>query len=221
MMWWLLGGLALLLPGVLFLVGRRSESRAMQDWELVVTPRGCHELDRAAGFVDSRVALLDFTCDHAQEARDAGRTADAMRMLDQGCTLIEEYCPTMLRSLAALSVLSRMVSAMAPAPPLRPSAFRLRQLEGLARLNQLLHHFVVTTGERFRLRLYFLARAFQTLLRVVAGATRRARQAGRAAPEWSELEAARHDVRALSDEWLASFRLLLLSLAADARQPGR
>jgi hypothetical protein len=221
MMWWLLAGLALLLPAALYLVGRRSETRAMQDRELVLTPRGRVELESARSYVDGRIALLDFTYERARDAQDGGRWHDAMLMLDQACALIEDYCPTMMRSLAALSVLSRMVSAMAPAAPLRPRAFRLRQLEGLALVNQLAHHFVVSTGERFRLRLYFLARAFQTLLRVVTGATQRVKQTRPAEPEWRELDAARRDARTLSDEWLESFRVLLVSLAAEPRRLDR
>jgi hypothetical protein len=140
-----------------------------------------------------------------------------MRLLDEGCRLIEDYCPSMIRSLAALSVLSRMAAAVAPAPPLRVRTLHLRQLEGLALLNQFIHQFLVSTGERFRIRLYFLGRAFQTLLSVVLRATQRAKQTRPAEPEWQQLEAARRDVRTLSDEWLESFRVLLMSLAAERR----
>jgi hypothetical protein len=110
-----------------------------------------------------------------------------------------------------------MAAAVAPSPPLRVRAFHLRQLEGLALLNQFLHQFLVSTGERFRIRLYFLGRAFQTLLSVVLRATQRAKQTRPAEPEWHQLEAARRDVRTLSDEWLESFRILLMSLAAERR----
>jgi hypothetical protein len=200
----------------LFVDGRRREQAVLRDWELALSPRAVQALAIAEERITAELALIDLMYDDAREHREVGRTADAIRLLDQGCTLIENYCPTMLRSLAALSVLSRMAAAMAPPRPLRPRAFKLRELEGFALLNQFVHQFLVTTGERFRLRLYFLARGFRALVRIVTNATQRAKDV-RAEVEWGQLEAAQHDVRSLSDEWLESFRLLLMSLAAERR----
>ena len=55
---------------------------------------------------------------------------------------------------------SRMVSAMAPVTPLRPRDFRLSQIASLAYLNGVLHQFLVSTSERFRLKVYILGQSF-------------------------------------------------------------
>jgi hypothetical protein len=216
MVWGIVVCLAMLCV-VLFLDGRRREKAVLRDWELALSPRAKQALAAATEQVTAELAVIDLMYEGAREHRDEGRSADAMRLFDQGCHLIESYCPTMLRSVAALSVLSRMAAAMAPPRPLRPKDFRLRELEGLALLNQFLHQFLVTTGERFRIRLYFLARGFSTLVRIVARARRRVQDVASAEPGWQELAAATHDVRSLSNEWLDSFRLLLMSLAAEKR----
>ena len=89
--------------------------------------------------------------------------------------------------------------------------FRLAQLVQLAYLNRFLHHLLVSTAERFRLRVYVLQRGFRT---VGALALR-----WRAAPTmpWSDLAAAHHDVGTPSEESLESLRVLLVSLDAERR----
>jgi hypothetical protein len=216
MLWGVIVCLAMLCVA-LFVDGRRREQAVLRDWELALTPRAKQTLAAAREQISAELDVIDLMYDGAQEHREEGRTAEAIRLLDEGCRLIEGYCPTMLRSVAALSVLSRMAAAMAPPRPLRRRDFQLRQLEGLALLNQFVHQFLVSTGERFRIRLYFLARGFSTLVRIVAGARRRVHEVRSPEPEWRQLTAARHDVRSLSDEWLESFRLLLMSLAAERR----
>ena len=216
MLWGVVLCLAMLCV-VLFVDGRRREQAVLRDWELALSPRAQEALAAAKEQICSELAIIDLMYEGAEGHRVEGRIADAIRLLDQGCKLIEAYCPTMLRSLAALSVLSRMAAAMMPPHPLRPADFRLPQLEGLALLNRFVHQFLVTTGERFRIRLYFLARGFRTLVSVVTRATRRVHDTQSAELEWHQLASANHDVRSLSNEWLESFRLLLMSLAAERR----
>ena len=204
-----------LLCVALFIDGRRRELAVLRDWELALGPRAKDLLVATRQRLDAELSVIDLLHDGAQEYRGEGRTTDALRLFDEGCRLIESYCPDLLRSVAALSVLSRMAAAMAPPRPLRPEDFRLRELERLALMNQFLHQFVVTTGERFRMRLYFLARGISTLVRCVVRVRRRSR--GEAGPAWELFGAATHDVRALSNEWHESFRLLLVSLTAERR----
>jgi hypothetical protein len=124
----------------------------------------------------------------------------------------------MLRLLAAMAAFSRMVAAMAPVPPLRPRDFRLAQLVSLAYLNRLLHQFLVSTGERFRLRLYILGRSFGLATRFLLESTRRIlRREGEAEREWAQIEAIRDDLETLTDESLASLKVLLASLGAERR----
>jgi hypothetical protein len=214
MLWGVIVALVLLCIA-LFVDGRRRELAVLRDWELALGPRAKDLLGVTRARLDAELAVIDLVHDGAREHRGRGRTSEALRLFDQGCLLIESYCPDLLRSVAALSVLSRMAAAMAPPRPLRPQDFRLRELERLAFLNQFAHQFVVTTGERFRMRLYFLARGISTLVRCVTRVRQGLRVAGE--PSWEQLAAATHDVRSLSDAWHESFRLLLVSLTAERK----
>ena len=102
----------------------------------------------------------------------------------------------MLRLLSAMATFSRMVSAMAPVSPLRPQGFRLAQLASLAYLNQFLHQFLVSTGERFRLRVYVLGRGFGLATRFLMQSTQRIVQnQPESEREWEQIEALRQTSR--------------------------
>ena len=108
---------------------------------------------------------------------------------------------------------------MAPVTPLRPTDFRLAQLVSLAHLGRLLHHFLVSTGERFRLRIYILGRSFGLATRALLHSTQRIiGHEAEAEREWDQIEAIRADLQTLTDESLASLRVLLTSLAAERRE---
>jgi hypothetical protein len=217
-MWWLaIGGAGVFILALLFLDGRRREQTILRNWELALTPRGERAIQTLRDDTGANLALVDLTYDRALDAAAAGDMDQALRMLDAGCRLIEGYCPTMLRSLAAMSVLSRMVAAVAPVRPLRPAAFQLRQLTQLAYLNRFVHHFLVTTSERFRLRLFIIGRGFLTIVRVVAQTTAASRTSPEVKPLWDHLDAARRDVRTLTDETVEAFRVLVMSLAAERK----
>ena len=218
MMWWLaISGAGVLILILLFFDGRRREQTVLRNWELALTPRGERALQTLRDDTGANLALVDMTYDRALDAAAAGDLDQALRMLDAGCRLIEGYCPNMLRSLAAMSVLSRMVAAVAPVRPLRPRAFKLRQLTSLAYLNGFVHHFLVTTAERFRLRLFIIGRGFMTIVRVVTQSTAASRNHPDVKPLWEHLDAARRDVRTLTDETVEAFRVLVMSLAAERK----
>lgn len=217
-MWWLsIAGAALVVGVLLVIDGRRREQTVLRNWELALTPRGERALQTLRDDTGANLALVDITYDRALDAAAEGDLDGALRMLDAGCRLIEGYCPTMLRSLAAMSVLSRMVAAMAPVRPLRPRAFKLRQLNSLAYLNRFLHHFLVTTAERFRLRLFIMGRGFVTIVRVVTHTTAASRTAPEMQSRWEHIDAARRDVRTLTDETIEAFRALVMSMAAERK----
>jgi hypothetical protein len=217
-MWWLsIGGAAVIVAVLLVIDGRRREQTILRNWELALTPRGERALQTLRDDTGANLALVDITYDRALDAAAEGDLDGALRMLDAGCRLIEGYCPTMLRSLAAMSVLSRMVAAMAPVRPLRPRAFKLRQLNSLAYLNRFLHHFLVTTAERFRLRLFIMGRGFVTIVRVVTHTTAASRSGPEMQSRWEHIDAARRDVRTLTDETIEAFRALVMSMAAERK----
>lgn len=218
-MWWMIlfSFLGCLL--FLFLVARRNESAVLRDWEILLTPKGQRVQSAVEGRVHAELALADLAFDQAFEVRQLGSVDEAMRLLDVGYRVIERFSPNMLRLLSAMTVYSRMVSAMAPVPPLRPRDFRLSQIASLAHLNRILHQFVVSTAERFRLRLYILGRGFGLAGRYLMMSTQKiVHQDVEAEREWAQIQAIREDFQTLTDESLASLRILLTSLAAERKE---
>jgi hypothetical protein len=206
-------------PLILYLLGRRDEGKVRRDWELLLTPRGEKVYRSIESRVQSEMSLADMTYDEAFTVRELGSIEEAKHLLDVGYKVIEKFSPNMLKLLAAMATFSRMVSAMAPADPLRPQAFRVTQIASLAYLNQLVHRFVVTTSERFRLRVYILGRSFGLATRFLLDSTRRiVRNEPEADREWDQIQAVRQDFQTLTDESLESLRVLLTSLAAEKRE---
>lgn len=209
----LIGGLA-----VLFLLGRRNEGRVQKDWELVLTPKGRLVYGSLERRFKSDLDLMNATYDEAVSLRELGSVQEAKELLDAGFRVIEHFAPNLLQLLAAMATFSRMVSAMAPVTPLHPRQFRTSGLRGLAYLHHLLHHVLVTTSERFRLRVYILGRgvglAVSFMIRSTGKITAGAEGGDR---EWDEIAAIRGDLGALTDESLDSLRTLLVSMAAERK----
>lgn len=217
-MWWMIifstvGGLV-----VLFLLGRRNERAVRRDWQLLLTPRGERLYNSISGRVQTQLQLADMTYDEAFSVRELSSIEEAKHLLDVGFKVIEKFAPGMLQLLAAMATFSRMVSAMTPLGPLRPQSFRLAQLVSLAYLHQVVHQFLVSTSERFRLRLYVLGRGFGLATRFLLSSTRRITGG---APdqdrEWEQIQAIREDFQTLTDESMESLRALLTSLAVQDR----
>ncbi len=203
---------------VLFLFGRRNERVIRRDWELLLTPKGEKLYRNIEGRVHSEMALADVTFDEAFAVRELGSVDEAKKLLDVGYRVIEKFSPSMLQLLAAMANFSRMVSAMAPVSPLRPKEFRLTQIVSLAYLNGVLHQFLVSTSERYRLKLYILGRSFALGTRFLLESTERiVRGEPEAEREWDQIQAIRHDFQNLTGESMDSLRLLLTSLAAERR----
>jgi hypothetical protein len=203
---------------VLFLFGRRNERTIRRDWELLLTPRGERLYNTIEDRVNSEMALAEVSFDEAFAVRELGSVEEAKKLLDVGYRVIEKFSPNMLRLLAAMANFSRMVSAMAPVTPLRPRDFQLTQIVSLAYLNGVLHQFLVSTAERYRLKLYILGRSFSLGTRFLLESTQRiVRGEPEAEREWSQVQAIREDFQTLTEESLDSLRVLLTSLAAERR----
>lgn len=218
MVWFFVfSGVSVLL--VLFLLGRRDEGKVKRDWELLLTPRGERLYRSIEGRVQSEIALADMTYDEAFTVKELGSVEEAKHLLDVGYQVIEKFSPNMLKLLAAMATFSRMVSAMAPIAPLRPHGFRMAQIASLAYLNQFVHRFMVTTAERYRLRVYILGRSFGLATRFLLDSTKKiVNNEPEANKEWEQIQAVRQDFQTLTDESLESLRVLLTSLAAEKRE---
>ena len=218
-MWWMV---AVSLAGCLALLyvdGRRHEQAVWRDWEMLLTPKGRRAYDEVKERIDDELALGDLALGRALELRKLGSVDEALEVLDAGYALVERFSLSMRTFLARLSVFSRMVAAMAPVAPLRPQDFEVGRLASLASLNRLLHGFLVTTAERFRLRVFMLGRGFAIATRFLFDAKQRlARGEGSGEETWASLQAAQRDLHTLSDESLESFRTLLVSLTAERKE---
>ena len=213
----LLFGFVLCLP-LLYLLGRRDERKVHRDWELLLTDKGRELYQTIENRVSADMQLANITYDEAFSVRELGSVEEAKHLLDVGYKVIEKFAPSMLKLLAAMSTFSRMVSAMAPIKPLRPQGFRLAQIASLAYLNQFLHNFVVTTAERYRLRVYILGRSFGLATRFLLASTKRIVEGQpNAEKDWEQIQFVREDFQTLTDESLQSLKVLLTSLAAEGR----
>ena len=218
-MLWMIGLSVLSCFVVLFLLGRRDERAIRRDWELLLTPKGENLYRNIEGRVHNELALADLTYDEAFAVRELGSVDEAKKLLDVGYRVIEKFSPNMLNLLTAMANFSRMVSAMAPVTPLRPRDFKLTQIVSLAYLNGLVHQFLVSTAERYRLKLYILGQSFGLATRFLLDSTHKiARGAPEAEREWEQIQAIREDFQSLTDESLESLRVLLTSLAAERRE---
>ena len=204
---------------VLYLFGKRNERAVRRDWEMLLTPKGERLYRNIEMRVQSEMSLAELTFDEAFSVHELGSVDEAQRLLDAGYKVIEKFSPDMLRLLAAMATFSRMVSAMAPVKPLRPGDFKLAQLASLAYLNRVLHQFLVSTSERFRLRVYILGRSFALATRFLLRSTERIlRKDPQADREWEQVQFIREDFQALTDESLETLRVLLTSFAAEKRE---
>lgn len=214
--WWFLAGSGVTLVVWLIIDGRRQERAVQRDWDLILTPKGARTLEATRAQIDADLGLIHETYGAAGRAIGAGSREQALALLTVGCRLVEAHCPRMISALRALSVLSRMASAIAPMPPLRPDSLRLRELTGLAWLHAFGHHLLVSMHERFRWRILILQQCFGTLSRIVVATTRQARQTERPERAMPTLDAAQSDLRVLSDESLRTLQVWLVSLTADS-----
>ena len=210
----ILGGLLALLPVLLYFQARRRERSEWRDWDVLLTPRGQQAYEDMRYRMLDELAVADFAFLQAAEMQAFGSTAEAKRFLEVGTRLIESHAPNMRRLLAGMAIFSRMVSAMAPVTPLRPRDFELRQLVRLAQINRLLHHLILTAGERFRFKVYILRAGFLVVARYFLRRSRQIEQDDREAETaWLALQSLRHDVRTLTDESLDMFHALVTSLS--------
>jgi hypothetical protein len=216
----LVAGLALLSSVVLlYLLGHRNERKIHRDWELLLSPKGERLYRGIEGRVHNEMALATIAYDEAFTVRELGSIEESKQLLDVGYKVIEKFSPNMMKLLAAMANFSRMVSAMAPVAPLRPRDFRLSQISSLAYLNGVLHQFLVSTSERFRLKMYILGRSFDLGTRFLLQSTQRiVKGEPQSEQEWEQVRAIRDDFQTLTDESLEGLKQLLTSLAAERKE---
>jgi hypothetical protein len=199
---------------LLAVVGLNNEQRAHARWEMVLSAKGYQAFATLRQRFLAEQEAAQATYEDALQARERS-TEEALRLLEIGYGFLAYTTADRMALLKKLSLYSRLVFAMEPLPPVRPHAFQLRSLSRIAGLAGLLHHLLVATTERFRLRLFVLRRGFPMALRALLQS---GRGIGSASEDgaWEQLLAARDDISALDGETLESARVLLTALAAQA-----
>jgi hypothetical protein len=194
---------------LLLALGRYNETLVMRDWVLILNPKASRLFTDTRADFKANVDLAGFALTKARKRAEAGFEDEAKRLLDLAYRVFASLAPTLLHLIGGMALFSRMVAAMAPTPPLRPRDFRLRGLASLAYLNAALHRFLVSTRERFRLRLYCLRHGIGFVLRYLRRST--------ATADWKTVTLAQQDFETLTDETLESFRAVLIGAAAEPR----
>ena len=198
---------------LLLVLGLYNERAAQRDWEEILSPSGQRAFRTLRERFEAEGSAVDFTYNRALRAR-RDRAGEAVRLLAVGYDFLASTTPDRLQLLRKLSVFSRMVSSMAPLPPIRPGGFRLPRLVTLAGAGAVAHYLLVAVVERFSLRLLVLRHGFPLVLRALLQ-TRDRIERESADTEWNRVLAAHSDHRALDREMLESCRVLLLALGAE------
>ena len=201
----------------LTILARRNERKVSSDWEHLLSPEGEQALTTASGSVESNTALIDVALGEAKKIKQLGDLDEALRFLSVGTKVIEEFTPSLLDLLTVMTKFSRMVSAMAPVEPLVPTDFNLAELTNLAHLHKLLHQMIVSSKQRFRLKLFVIAKGVSIAshyLRVEIQniITRKSL----VEQEWEQVERIGRDFNRLAEESVRSFRALLEALSSEA-----
>jgi hypothetical protein len=202
-----LAGLILLL-----LLGSLIDERAVgKQWALVLTPWRESIYDELARRTTGEAQLATHAFRRATEAHAAGSHEEAIRFLDLGLRMVERTSPGLLTLLRGMALVSRMANALAPVDALRPWAFNLPPLTGVALVETIVKRFVVGSTERFRLRVYVLGRGLGIAGRLLGRSVLRIHRQPEAGEEWGRVQAAHEDLGVLRTETLQAFHVLLRS----------
>ena len=150
---WLTPLLALV---VTWILGRYNARAIERDWEMMLTAKGRGAIEALELQVLCDGAAVESARIGALSARERADFPQATRLAGLAYRAVEEATPDRLKRLRAMGVCIRMATAILPVPALKPRNFRLAQLSSLAGLSKFIHHLLVSTGERFLLRLYVL-----------------------------------------------------------------
>jgi hypothetical protein len=164
--------------------------------------------------------MIDVTMNEALSVRQLGDIDEAIRFLNIGGEIIERFTPNLLSLLSVMAKFSRMVNAIAPMDPLLPKDFHLAELVSLAHLHRITNQVIVSTKQRFRLRIYVLGKGLSIASRFLISKIRDiVLHKSQDQKEWREIVEMEQDFNALSRESLRSFRSLLEVLSGeDARR---
>jgi hypothetical protein len=211
---WLTPLLALVVTWVL---GRYNARAIERDWEMMLTAKGRGAIEALDLQVLCDGAAVESARIGALSARERADFGQATRLAGLAYRAVEEATPDRLKRLRAMGVCIRMATAILPVPPLKPGNFRLTQLASLAGLSSFIHHVLVSTGERFLLRLYVIGLGYRIVGRALGGSTTGLSRDVGDAWAWDVFDRATVDWASVEREHVESFRVFVLSLTAEKR----
>jgi hypothetical protein len=179
------------------------------EWEMILSAEGQRAYRQLRERLWAEQQALDWSCDRAAGAKTR---AEALVLLSASCEFLASLTPSRVDLLRKLTLLSRAASAIAPMPAVKPGRFKLPEVRGIVGLGAVLHYLFVTTSERFQLRLFVLKQGFAAVLRALFRSQRQIEHASSAQLAWLRILAAREDFKALDQEALESWRVLMLAI---------
>lgn len=202
---------------LLLILARRNEKRVRSDWQTLLSPAGEKIFHHARVEIETNTTMVGVAVQEALAIKRLGDIDEALRFLNIGSEVIERFTPSLLSLLSVMTKFSRMVSAMAPVNPMLPEGFHLAELTNLAHLHRILHQVVISTKQRFRLKLFIIGKGISItsrylLLRIRDIVTHRSQ----ADKEWEEIIGIGNDFQKLSQESVQSFHALLEALSNEA-----
>lgn len=211
--------LAFVLGGVVVCVsvGLRISSMTARDWDFMLLAPGMAAVDAANYEADVTAFLADDALGSALEARDSAEYAEAVRLVAIAVRVLDDALPARQKRLRALALCMRMAAVVVPLPPLWPGDFQTPSVWTLAGMGTLLHHLLVTTRERYWLRLRIIAWSYWLIVLASKSSADAIREDPRLARAWAKLLASAADWKTLDRETVASARALMVSVAALPR----
>ena len=202
---------------VTWVLGRYNARAIERDWEMMLTAKGRGAIEALELQVLCDGAAVESARIGALSARERADFAQATRLAGLAYRAVEEATPDRLKRLRAMGVCIRMATAILPVPALKPRNFKLTQLASLAGLSKFIHHLLVSTGERFLLRLYVLGLGYRIITRSLSGASTNVKNEVGDVWAWDIFDRATADWSTLEKEHIESFRVFVLSLTAEKR----
>ena len=203
---------------VLIIRAFNNQAEILRDWENALAPWGLESYRELELRLDGEARMTEFAFRRAFEARTAGSPEEAIRMLEAAVEIVERTSPDMIKLLRQMSNAARMAAAISPVDPLPARGFRLRSLTTLAVGAAVAHQVVFTAAGRFRFRSFVLRRGIGVATRFLLEDAKRLRTEDRGSSvEWDRIADARADLQTLTTQSLETFRVLVMSLAAQPR----
>jgi hypothetical protein len=205
---------------ILFLFGKRDEQKNKKKWKNFQKFLESDAFKEMRALVDSNMEAIDFAYGEANELKQLGSIEEARKLLDVGCKIITRFTPSLLKMISWMMDFSRMLVAITPFKPLSPGKFKVAQLASLAVLNTLIHQFVVSMKDRFKLKLYILGKGIAMAGSYLVKSTKNILTSRtEEEKDWERIDDLLNDYKELSRETLACLKVVHDADIIDAKAP--